>query len=175
MIRFNRFEESLRQTIEDPSVSGWVAPTTGSTTGTNNNNNDKKPPMSVETFRENFREEFGELYMSLHGISSGNMQDSSSVLYNTHVEDARTILRAFWIMSETRLYGDVESSVDQIILQKLSVSIETEFLAKIQEWGVNETSVANLLAESESIRKERTKLSTAKEQYSEALSLIRNL
>jgi hypothetical protein len=85
---------------------------------------------TLDDAREYVRRVLGHHYMQMHGVDS---KDGFTV----HIEDARMVLKAFWYMSENRLHTDVESTVDQMILQKVSVQIEQELLSQFQVWCAN--------------------------------------
>jgi len=85
---------------------------------------------TLDDVREYVRRTLGHQYMHMHGVDSTDG-------FTVHIEDARMVLKAFWYMSENRLHTDVESTVDQMILQKISVQIEQELLSQFQVWCAN--------------------------------------
>lgn len=138
-IRFNRFENAIRNVLEqyNDRVSTAVAnvpppaPTQQqrqnsavSTTSYNSTTNTltRNPPVagsstsasataahaaaiaaasSLDDAREYTRRVLGHYYMDMHGVGEG--QEG----FNVHVEDARMVLKAFWVMSENRLHSDL--------------------------------------------------------------------
>jgi hypothetical protein len=204
-IRFNRFENALRSVLESYSerLSSQVATSppppapaqntrgrqnsTASTTSTYNSATNTVTRQSVsasnantanansvlvtnlEDAREYVRRVLGHYYMDMHGVGEKNEG------FNVHIEDARMVLKAFWVMSESRLHADIESTVDQMVLQKISERVEQELLSRLQIWGGSGQSLSNMLAIDASVTKKRKELVTAKAQYNEALKRIHEI
>lgn len=74
-----------------------------------------------ELMKESFVEKLGNRYMTLHGIGYGAYMQ---------IDDARTILRAYWSRSESRLVEGASAALDTILLVKGSEQIEAILLER---------------------------------------------
>ena len=136
------------------------------------------PAPELDDIKEYTRRVLGHYYMEIHGVGA------SSGGFNVHIEDARMVLKAFWYMSENRLHADMQSTVDQMILQKISADIEKELLSQFQIWSTSpgssispdgQYSVGEMLHEKETVTHKRKELISQRSQYNEALKKIHDM
>ena len=123
--------------------------------------------LQISDLHEHTKRVLGHYYMELHGL--GDQRG-----FNVHIEDARMILRAYWYMSESRLVGDVQTLVEQLILQQLPEYIDKELLGHYQGWCTAD-SISVLLCENERVMTARKSLLSMRVQYREALKKIHEI
>lgn len=128
-----------------------------------------KAVADADETREYVRRVLGHYYMEMHGVGE------HSHGFNVQIEDARVVLKAFWVMSESRLHTDVESTIDQMILQKISERIEQELLSQLQLWSGNSESLTEMLSENVEVTRKRSEYLLMKTQYNEALKKIHEI